>query len=275
MHAYLKDCRWGRFMLLRGDMISEYVNLLGEWCEAEVQLFQRLLNPSSSVVEVGANIGMHAVPLCRIAPQGMIYCYEPQRIISQILCGNIALNSLTNAHVRPCAVGAEAGVIPIPSAAYDHPWNYGAFSLEAGFNTEGVFPADTSTEIVDVVSLDAEQKKFDFRNIDLLKIDAEGFELNVLAGADALIGKHRPYIFLESNRAEQFDALHATIRGLGYQCYWFLSRRWRPDNYNHARWPVEGHDVNMICAPSTRPAPQGLASVRSFDDLSTRRIPLL
>lgn len=275
MQTYLKDCRWGRFMLLKGDMISEYVNLLGEWCEAEVELFQGLLTPNSSVVEVGANIGMHAVPLCKIAPQGKIYCYEPQRVISQILSGNIALNNLTNACVRPCAVGAQAGALSIQSTNYENSWNYGAFSLDAGFNSESVFTGETSAETVHIVTLDEEAEKFSFRNIDLLKIDAEGFETKVLVGAGALIARHRPYIFTESNRPEQFDALHEALRALGYQCYWLLSRRARPNNYNGAFWMIEGHDINMICVPSTRPAPKGLKPVRSFADLASGAIPIL
>jgi FkbM family methyltransferase len=275
MQTYLKDCRWGRFALLRGDMISEYVNLLGEWCEAEVELFQRLLNPRSCVVEVGANIGMHSVPLCRMAAQGSVYCYEPQRVISQILAGNIALNNLTNARVRSCAVGDVARVVQIQSGAYDNPWNYGAFSLEAGFDTEQIFPGETSSESVDVVTLDEEDEKFSFRGVDLLKIDAEGFETKVLAGACALICRHRPYIFVETNRPDQFEELHATIRNLGYQSYWHLSRRARPNNHNGAFWLVEGYDINMICAPSTRPSPEGLTLAHSFADLASGRIPIL
>ena len=61
MQTFLKDCRWGRFILLRGDMISTYADVYGEWCELEVSLYRRLVTPDSVVIEVGANLGLHSV----------------------------------------------------------------------------------------------------------------------------------------------------------------------------------------------------------------------
>jgi hypothetical protein len=63
MKTFLKDCRWGRFLLLRGDMISIFADLYGEWSELELRLFRTFLTPDSNVVEVGANLGLHSVPL--------------------------------------------------------------------------------------------------------------------------------------------------------------------------------------------------------------------
>ncbi len=58
--------------LLRGDMVSEYADLYGEWQELEVCLFRDILRADSNVIEVGAHIGMHSVPLSRIASQGQV-----------------------------------------------------------------------------------------------------------------------------------------------------------------------------------------------------------
>ena len=58
MKTFLKDCRWGKFLLIEGDMISAYVNALGHWCDIEVDLFRILLPPETGTcIEVGANIG--------------------------------------------------------------------------------------------------------------------------------------------------------------------------------------------------------------------------
>ena len=62
METYIKKSRWGEFILLRGDMIDYYVDVFGEWSEAESTCFALL--PSDGVsVEVGSNIGMHAIAL--------------------------------------------------------------------------------------------------------------------------------------------------------------------------------------------------------------------
>ena len=125
MQTFLKDCRWGRFLLLRGDMISTYADVYGEWSELEVSLYRRLLKTDSVVVEVGANLGLHTVPLAKIASSGRVICFEPQRLIFNILCGNLALNNLVNVDAHRRVVGERAEIVTIESTDYDTPWNYG------------------------------------------------------------------------------------------------------------------------------------------------------
>ena len=268
MRTYLKDCRWGRFVLLHGDMISEFVNLFGEWCEGEVELFRSILSETSDVIEVGANIGMHSVALAKLAPKGKLLCYEPQRIIYQILCANIAINDITNAHLVNKAVSDQPGTITIATSKYDDPWNYGAFSIRDGFNSEGAYPGATDQEGVDQTTLDLDLERQSVKNLDLIKIDAEGAERLVLDGADATIARHKPYLFVEANKPETFDDLLANIRKRGYACYWFLSKRGRPNNYNGAFWNVAGHDINMICVPTGRSLSLPLVEVQGFGDLT-------
>jgi hypothetical protein len=76
MKTFIKECRWGSFLLLRGDMISTFADIYGEWSEMEIRLFQKLLTPESNVVEVGSNLGLHTVALSKIANKGKIICFE-------------------------------------------------------------------------------------------------------------------------------------------------------------------------------------------------------
>jgi len=145
MDTYLKACSWGRFLLICGDMISEFVNLYGEWCEAEVEIFNDLLPTNGVVIEVGSNIGMHSVPMSHFCSEGKLFCYEPQRLIFQILCANAALNGWLNIFARQCAVGSAAAIIDIDSGDYDRPWNCDAYSLAAGFSAEGRYPGPVKT----------------------------------------------------------------------------------------------------------------------------------
>ncbi len=61
------------------------------------------------VIDVGANIGTYATWIAKWLEvvEGKIYCFEPQRPIFQVLCGNFAINNLFNAHAYEMAVGAE------------------------------------------------------------------------------------------------------------------------------------------------------------------------
>lgn len=111
----------------------------GKQCGAVLALFASLIPPEATVIEVGANIGMHSIPLSRIAHQGKVVCLEPQRVVFQLLSGNCALNNRTNSYAERMAVGARTGMTTIVSTDYETPWNYGACSLRNGFDAEGVF----------------------------------------------------------------------------------------------------------------------------------------
>jgi len=88
-----------------GD-IGRSLDLYGEWSEGEVALFQALLRPNDTVVEVGANIGSHSVFFAKaVGAQGNIVAIEPQRVVFQTLCANLALNSLTNTYCYQLGLG--------------------------------------------------------------------------------------------------------------------------------------------------------------------------
>ncbi len=268
MQTYLEDCLWGKFLLLRGDFISDHMKVYGEWSEAEVALFKLLLTPESHVVEVGANIGTHAVALAKICHQGRVFCFEPQRPIFTLLCANLALNSLVNAHPLHCAVGGENGEIEIETSDYSQPFNYGSFSIEKGFATEQTFAGKTWREPVRLTRLDNEPVLRNLVRLDLLKIDVEGLEVPVLQGGADLIRRHRPAIFCEANKPDTFDAITTALRGLGYTPYWFAAQRYRKGNFKASPHELKGSDVNLIALPPERPRPAlNLLEASSFEQI--------
>ena len=51
-------------------------------------------------LDVGANIGCHTVPFAKLVGEsGRVVAFEPQRLVFQNLCANLALNALTNVYV--------------------------------------------------------------------------------------------------------------------------------------------------------------------------------
>src|ERR1700730_11531990 len=106
-----KECRHGRMTYLRADsIIGKSLELYGEWCEGEIILFGRLLLAGDVVIDVGANIGTHTLPLARlVGASGTVYAYEPQRMIYEILRKNVEVNDLPNVQLNWAAVGATDG----------------------------------------------------------------------------------------------------------------------------------------------------------------------
>lgn len=274
MHTFLKDCRWGKFLLIEGDMISGYVNLLGHWCDIEVDLFRVLLPPEGGTcIEVGANIGMHAVPLAKLCAGGQLFCYEPQRPIYHVLCANIALNNCLNVTTRRAAVGEKNGRIEIQSGDYDQPWNYGSFSVSIGFSNEGQYAGPVKTEGVEIVALDRDPALEGLEALHLLKIDAEGHELSVISGAKKLIARFQPTVFVEPGGQKNVDKLRDAMRKLGYEGYWFVGRRYGPEEEGIEGLNNSHHDINLVFRPKGA-APLNLPVLTGGADLDAG-IPIL
>jgi FkbM family methyltransferase len=211
------------------------LQLYGEWAEAELELLGLFLQPGDVAVDVGANVGTHTIFFARrVGPAGLVHAFEPQRIVFQTLCANVALNSLTNVHAHPVAVGSAPGVARVPAIDYHRPANFGGVSLA------GV----TDGEAVPVRPLD----ELDLPRCKLLKMDVEGMELPVLEGARGLLARCRPLIYLENNDARRSRALIEALLALDYRLFWHFSRFYNPGNFAGNPENVFGKlvDLNMI-----------------------------
>src|ERR1700744_363587 len=101
----LQTCH-GPMLGLAGDLyITRSLEVYGEFSYGEWLLFSQIVKPGRAVVEIGANIGAHSVPLARACAPGPLYLFEPQQRGFQILCANLVLNGITNAIAYPEACG--------------------------------------------------------------------------------------------------------------------------------------------------------------------------
>lgn len=198
--------------------IGRSLDLYGEYSEAEVEAFRRLVRPGQTVVEAGANIGAHTVFLAQhVGPKGRVIAFEPQRIVYQMLCANLALNNIPNVECRQLAAGAEHGVLKVPVFDLRYENNLGGLAL--GEYEQG--------EPVPVVPLDAQ----DLTQCHFLKVDVEGMEEDVLRGAVGLINRSRPIIFVENDRQDKSESLVRFIDSLGYRIYRHMAALFNPNNF--------------------------------------------
>lgn len=237
----VKRCRHGLFMFNRNDrFIGRSLDYYGEWCESELALLLRFCRPGDVVVDVGANIGSHTIAFARaVGAGGAVYAFEPQRLAFQLLCGNLALNVLTGVHARQQAAGAQPGRATVPALPWHEPHNFGAVSIHA--------PAQAG-DAVDVTTLDA----LALDACRLIKIDVEGMEPEVIAGAHATIARCRPLLFVENNTVEHAARTIAAIEQIGYRAWWHLGLYYNPANFfgnaENVFAPYKP-EANMLCLP--------------------------
>src|SRR3954467_11045049 len=92
----LKSCRHGKMLYNVNDMyVGRSLDLYGEFSQGEVELFAKIVRSGDVVLDVGANIGAHTLFFAQsTAPLGGVIAFEPQRLVFQTLCANMAINSI-------------------------------------------------------------------------------------------------------------------------------------------------------------------------------------
>ena len=253
----LQMCRFGPMLYNKNDIyMGGSLQKYGEFSLAELAVFAELVGPGGLVVEAGANIGAHTVELSRlVGPDGEIHAFEPQRIVFQALCANLALNQCANVFARQAAVGDKGGTISVPPLDPSIRYNFGGVSLRNVAHGEEV----------PLVTLDS----LDLPACQLLKVDVEGMEVEVLKGAEQLIQIHRPLMYVENDREERSEELLGMIERLDYRAYWHFPRVFNPDNFYGDPVNIFGNvaSVNVLCVPKEAKLPvEGLRQVQSAQE---------
>jgi FkbM family methyltransferase len=157
--------------------------LIGERHVSEANLVRSLLAPGMNVVDVGANIGYYTLMFAQVVgPEGRIVAIEPSPENLPELKLNVERNKLRNVEIIPKAVGNEQKEI----------------GLRSGINS-GVVRDDTTP------AYSVEQDLIDniiTEPIDFMKLDVEGYEGFALEGAQRILSKYRPIVFVEIHPLE-------------------------------------------------------------------------
>jgi FkbM family methyltransferase len=236
----LTICRHGPMLYNRNDQyVGASLRKYGEFSPGESDVFKAFIRPGDVVVEVGANIGAHTVELSRlVVPGGAVHAFEPQRVVFQTLCANVALNGCMNVFTHQAAIGAAPGEILVPFLPPNMPNNFGGLSLHGTVRGEPV-PLRT----LDELGLTACR---------FLKLDCEGMEVEALRGAANMVRTLHPILYVENDRKDRSAELIGLLLSWQYQLYWHLPPLFSPTNFNEDVENIFDNIVsfNMVCVPA-------------------------
>lgn len=160
------------------------------------------LQPEDLVLDVGANIGNHTLYLASVAAC-RVHAFEPNGHLCEALAQSIAHNSQGDrVTIHQVGVAAAKGIARF---AHLDTANLGAQSLEK------ILSDDEAG--VELVALDEMEWSAAIR---MIKIDVEGMEIDVLKGAQQLIRRDKPILYIESQTAEDFELVCNQLGALGY-----------------------------------------------------------
>jgi FkbM family methyltransferase len=134
-----------------------------------------------------------------------------------MLTGTVALNRLENVRCHLKAVSSQTGgIIQIPAVDYDAPGDFGSLELEPTPHSDFVGArVPGRTERIETVRID----DLGLNDVRLIKIDTEGMEHKVFAGAETTLERSRPVLFFEYTKTD-FAWVKGFLRDLGYRCYY-------------------------------------------------------
>jgi FkbM family methyltransferase len=172
-----------------------------------------------TVVDAGAFIGDHTLAYCNaVGKKGRVYAFEPNPRAFECL-----------EHNCPAAKNYNCGLSNIEeSVCYSSDSNAGAGRITNNSN-------DNAIEIK-IIALDS----LNLSALDFFKIDVEGYELNVLQGAQKTISKFRPTFWIEINvgaLAQQNKTPQDILD--------FLNKF----NYSVSVFPEIGEQYDILCIP--------------------------
>ena len=233
-----------------GNDNSLCLYVCGSFEPNEFAFVDRMLKPGMVFIDVGANDGYYTLFAARrVGPAGRVIAVEPSSRERAHLQRNLGRNGLENVQVVAAALGAQAGFVDL----------HLAHGVHAGHNTLGDFAHDdvvrASSERVPLETLDAVVAKQGLSRVDMVKIDVEGGEAGVVAGARQVLSASRPVLLMELNeralhaQGQSADSLLGVLRKeLDYQILSFC-----PDG----GWPeraVEGAPLspNVVAVPNER-----------------------
>lgn len=197
----------------------------GEYEPGVQTVIRRYLRPGDVAIDVGANIGIHTVPMSEaVGAQGVVLAVEPLQAVRERLEHNLALNHVTNVRViAEAASDREGSAVLYPPRASAANWGQASLAPLSHLDREAGIT-------VPLITLDVLVRAQGLDRVRLIKIDVEGHDREVMAGAVALIDQYHPVLIFEYSPEhtaeignEWSDTVDLLIRQRSYQ----LSEVWR------------------------------------------------
>jgi FkbM family methyltransferase len=159
------------------EAIGRALAVTGRWEPHVADAFQRLLAPGDVVIDIGANIGYHTLLAAKlVGPAGHVYAIEPSAGAFAALTANVALNDFRNVTALQVAAGAAEGEATLD----DRPWGQSLHSFVRR-ESESREPRVAGT-LIHVAPVAVLVRPEHAGRLRLVKIDVEGYDLEVLRG---------------------------------------------------------------------------------------------
>lgn len=169
--------------------------LQGAFEPETVSFYSKVIKPGDCVIDIGANIGAHTLHFAKlVGPSGKVIAFEPTDYAFNKLIRNIELNPdlqkqiIAQQVLLDCGEGLKPNSIP------------SSWELNENVNSQkhaihmGTY---NSIEAADVKALDNAMNQLGNPKVQIIKLDVDGYELQVIKGAQSTLQRNKPKIIME------------------------------------------------------------------------------
>lgn len=193
------------------NLITTYVlQEQGDWFEDEIKFVRKVVGPGQKVIDIGANYGVFTLTLAKaVGATGQVWAFEPASLTAGFLRKSVSINQWGHITIDTSALSDREG-----DARLSLNQNAELNELIRGDDASGAY------ETVRLTTLDAAARQHAWRDIDLLKIDAEGEEEAIIRGGHVFFRQESPLVQYEIKAAQGVNlGLTRAFATIGYDSY--------------------------------------------------------
>lgn len=181
----------------------------GEFYETPtLERLRNVIPEGATIIDAGANVGNHSVYFGLFCKPKRIIPFEPNKHMASILRKNVGMNALTSVDLS-CVQFALGRSRSRAQLVVRRANNWGNGHLIAKDDDPGI---TVFNELVEVRPID----EFAVTDLDFMKVDVEGHEVEVLQGALETIKQCRPALFIEIGQV-RLKSIADILIPIGYQ----------------------------------------------------------
>lgn len=228
--------KYGRKIWMEKDtwLASRIMQSNGPYQARNLNALKLLVPHSRVTLDIGANVGMNTIEYADFSDH--VYSWEPHPTTHGWAVRNLQENAISNTTLFNAGVGDKPGKLWMKVQAH----NDGQNAIAKGQTDDPSYkPEWANGPCVDIHTID----QHNLQNVDIIKIDTEGYELKVLRGAENTILKYRPVVQAEidPNHMKKFGDKPQDIFD------WFSTRDYRIENYKGvAKGPIWGKEKGIL-----------------------------
>jgi len=226
--------------------------VLGAFERDTLRALEGLVRKGATVLDVGANVGAHTLHLARlVGDAGRVIAFEPTDFAMAKLRANLLANPelAKRVDLHQAFLVARAGAPIDPAVASSWPVD-GTAADDAEMGSRAMKVSGASATTIDSVIAASGDP-----DVQLIKMDVDGHELDVLEGAQTLLARRRPVIVMELapyvfHPPEKFDRMVSLLASANYVFRPLGSRRELPSDPGALRSLIpRGGSVNVVAFP--------------------------